>query len=249
MTRDMRPETIKHQAPSTKHQATRDLSQVSCLLSPVSGVTLVELVVAGTLGVMVILAIQRIDATRIALMGEIRRVSSEAPAEATRALSHMAAMFEQADRVILVDPGTPGCGAGCSADIWLRIPLANDLDNAANYQWAQYRLVGSADGPQVRFYRLTGDCNPDDRFLYITSLVVTYEPVAGAPPGSEPDPANFPNLAAEQDNNVLTIRVDSTDRQTNETTTYWAGAALRAGTYSDVATGVSDVSPPPASGC
>src|SRR3989338_2054965 len=107
MTRDMRPETIKHQAPSTKHQATRDLSQVSCLLSPVSGVTLVELVVAGTLGVMVILAIQRIDATRIALMGEIRRVSSGAPAEATRALSHMAAMFEQADRVILLDPPPP----------------------------------------------------------------------------------------------------------------------------------------------
>src|SRR3989338_7756242 len=110
MTRDMRPETCdKRQATSDKRQATSwlDLSQVSCLLSPVSGVTLVELVVAGTLGVMVILAIQRIDATRIALMGEIRRVSSEAPAEATRALSHMAAMFEQADRVILLDPPPP----------------------------------------------------------------------------------------------------------------------------------------------
>ena len=212
-------------------------SRVSSLGSG-SGVTLVELVVASTLGIAVILAVQRIDALRINLMGEIRRVSSEAPSEATRALSHMAAMLEQADRVILQ-------GAG---DIRARIPLANDLDNPANYQWVQYRLVASAEGSQVQFYRLIGDCTPDDRFLYITSLVVTYEPVALAPPGGEPTTANFPNLGAGQDNNVLTIRLDSTDRQTNETTTYWAGAALRAGTYTDVTTGVSDVSPPPG-GC
>jgi hypothetical protein len=126
------------------------------------GITLTELLVASTVSFAVILGITQVDMTRLHLLDQIRQRSTGL-SELGLALAHMARSLQRADRVYLPDRLDPTV-------VQFRTPLdpTAGLDTAADYQWAQYRLVGN----EIRFY--DGGCGVAQRFGRIGTLSVQY---------------------------------------------------------------------------
>ena len=195
------------------------------------GFTLTELLIGAALGFMMILALGQVDVSRVRLAEEGRRRAGN-DTEAALALAQMGRLLNDADRVQLLgptnmqfrrfiaDPSVPGA-----------------LDNAANYRWAQYKLVdvvAPAGMDTIQFFDDTNSgCGVDEIFT-ATDLVIQYRNEAGTPPGGEPAVA-----PPGSDNNVLQILISgrfSTD------------VTIRAGAYTGVMTGLVSpgVSNPPA---
>ena len=207
------------------------------------GVTLMELLVASTISLVVILAVGQIDVSRILLSQQARQTSTLG-SEAQLAMLQFVRDAQQADRINVLGP----------TNVQLRIPAGNCtpatgvpdpgcFDVAANYRWVQYTFVS----PEIRFYDNTagGNCGVDRTFHDISGFVVEYLPVAQAPPGGDP---------LVQDNNVLRVQVTTANAQAAPMT-YEDTVTIRAGAYTNLnATSGGDsgrgldatnVSPPP----
>jgi hypothetical protein len=210
------------------------------------GVTLFELLVASTISMVVLLALGSVDVSRIYLTNDIQRtvlLQSEAPT----AIVQMGKELLQADRINLIatDPG----------NVQFRIPPADpaQLDDGTSYTWSQYRLDSSAR--EILFFEdiTNTGCTVDLRFQEIDGLTLEFQDTAAAPPGGDPSGTN---LTPPQDNNVLKmeaewINTQGTAATTDDVTyTYPNVVTLRAGAYTDVATGLSPSTPSdPPGGC
>ena len=179
-----------------------------------SGFALIEMLTATALALVVILAIGQVDVTRVRLSEEVRRRGSLEPA---LALAHMAKYLQQADRIQL----------NSATDVQFRIPLGTTFDVPGNYQWYQYKLVGTT-------LRFCSGAAVDAQFQLsgAAPLAIQYRDEAPAPPGGEPP---------VQDNNVLEVLINNQYR--DEVT-------IRAGAYTNAPNGLAPagVSDPPA-GC
>jgi hypothetical protein len=197
------------------------------------GVTLLELLVASIVGLVIILAIGQLDVTRILLSQHVRTVVPM-QLEAGLAVNHMTRQLMRADVVSLL-------GAD---NIYLRIPECPTeppppecFDNAATYRWRQYRLADPGEDTLLYYsYDTTSSCDADEQFLGVSGLNIQYDDVAPPPPGDDPP---------VQDNNVLELAVSWTDRRGNADPaddivyTYTSEVTIRAGAYTDVATGLA----------
>ena len=180
------------------------------------GFTLAELLIAIAISTLVILLMGQVDMTRIFMSDQIRQNTN---VDTWLALGHMERMLQVADRINLLGP----------TDIQFRRPPTGagaNLDLAASYTWAEYTLVGT----QLRFFDNTvPGCVLSDTFDGITALTILYDNVALAPPGGEP--------LGGPDNNALGIALNAR---------YIANITIRNGAYTNLMTGLSSVSPPPA---
>lgn len=185
------------------------------------GVTLMELLLASSIGVVVLLALAHVDVTRI-LVGQQAKDVSEIQAEPAFALTHLARSIVRADRVNLIS----------SSNIQIRIPptTGTGLDDPANYRWVQYRL----NGTEIQYFTNNPTpCTVASRFRDISSLNIQYrDESAVPPPGGEP--------LGGPDNNVLEITVKSTaaDLQTGEKVSLTGEATMRSGAYTNLMTGL-----------
>ena len=176
------------------------------------GFTLMELAVASTLALIVILAIGQVDTARLYLSNQTR---AEMQSEAPFAIAHMTQQLSQADWINRVD----------GSHLQFRVPLDPlNLDAAAGYRWAQYNLGSN----EILFYddvRNAADCNTvDARFFGINTVNVSYQDASPTPPGGEPP---------QQDNNMLKITLTSGGY------TYTGQVAIRAGAYTNVMSGLA----------
>ena len=226
-----------------------------------------ELLLASSIGVIVLLTLSRLDVVRVGVTQNIATRMARS-SEASFALVAMLRSLERADRVNIVninpgniqirffqsgtnDPSTcpnPSCTG--------TIPLPCCYDIPANYRWVQYRLV-TAPPPisEIRYYDNTvPGCTAGgtSKFLDITGLTVQYfDETAGLPPppGGEPP---------VQDNNIVRVTVQWLDPQSNATLSTDGEVTLRGVTYTnmsatpqDSGTGLSSpgVSNPPIPPC
>ena len=193
------------------------------------GVTLLELLLASSVGMVVLLAMAHVDVTRI-LVGQDARDLSEIQAEPSFALTHLTRSVIQADRVNLIS----------ASNIQIRIPPRPEtgLDDPNNYRWVQYRL----NGTEIRYFT-TGPCAVASRFRNVGSLQIQYRDESPAPPGGEP--------LAGLDNNVLAITVASTvvNPQIGQAVSVTGEATMRAGAHTNLMSGLlpPGVGDPPAS--
>ncbi|MBI4323622.1 MAG: hypothetical protein HY596_05045 [Candidatus Omnitrophica bacterium] len=187
------------------------------------GVTLMELLLASSIGVVVLLAMAHVDVTRI-LVGRQAKDLSEIQAEPAFALTHLARSIVRADRVNLIS----------SSNIQIRIPPTTgtqaDLNDPTKYAWVQYRHSGTEMEIQ---YSTTNPCSVAARFRNISSLNIQYRDESTVPPpGGEP--------LGGPDNNVLEMTVKSTaaDLQTGEKVSLTGEATMRSGAYTNLMTGL-----------
>lgn len=188
-----------------------------------AGFTITELLIASSLGVLVILWIAAIDSARSRMEADfIRRgkTGSEQPATAL-ALMDIAKSIQRADRINILGTGVPGIppvGAAGQANVQLRIPVlvadnagagctgctvvgaappACCFEIAANYRWDQYRVIGT----ELRRY--TGGCGSMKVMArQVGALTFMFRHEAQDPPLSAP-PVN----PAGADNNVLEFAI------------------------------------------
>ena len=212
-------------------RGTKDEGRISKKHPPLysSGVTLVELLVAGTLALVVVLAIGQIDVTRI-LLGGRTRTAALTSSDADFALLHMARELEQADRISVVSSGPP------NGNIQFRVPRGNAFDSAGDYVWKQYRQTGT----EIRFYDPASSCTVALTFKDISQFAVWYIDESPAPPGGDPPGQN--------DSNVL--KLDTFWADPLGTRWYTGEVTIRSAAYTNIPTGlqnpwVADVSPPP----
>jgi hypothetical protein len=189
------------------------------------GITLLELLIAGTLGLVVVLALGQVDATRIYLSDKVR-TSNTSTTEAAMAMTQMVRTMQQADRVI-VDTGLES--------VQVRIPIdRTNLDADAGYQWIQFRR-DAVTGKVVQFnpdgscavMAQYGACGSSADDACFTVLAFSYQDEAVAPPGGDP---------SLQDNNLLQVELQWTDPKSGRTQWYQDQVTLRAGAYSNVNT-------------
>jgi hypothetical protein len=191
------------------------------------GITLLEMMTAALLGVVIILALGKVDVTRIYLSDQVRRASSS-HTEAALAMTQMVRQIQRADRII-VDTG--------SESVQVRIPTGGpslDFDQPGSYEWLQFRR-DSATGQLVQFAPAStctvaaryGNCstgtNADDACF--TQFALRYQDEAPAPPGGDPNP---------QDNNLLELELIWKEPKSGRTQRYLGQANLRAGAYTDM---------------
>ena len=167
------------------------------------GITLVELVVASTLGVAAILALGQMDVARVKLFNELAqdRTKVEVSMEASVALDDILSDLKMADRIVLVAPG-----AGVSAkNVLIRIVEGEDFDNPANYRWVQYRFDN--EHQRLEYYNFTpshaSDCTAamEQGIPHVKNFWVKYTDIASAPMGGEPFPSG-------RDNNLVTVKIE-----------------------------------------
>lgn len=203
-----------------------------------AGVTLLELLIAGTIGLVILLGLAQTDVTRL-LVGSRVRETAFRHDDARNAIGHLVKRLEAADQVVLLDASNAPCQLNC-VSVQLRVPLGTNLDVAGNYQWMQYKLVSG----QFRHYEPAASCTVATRFNDVSGFTLSYEDRSPAPPGGEP--------LGGSDSNLVQISLTSTwtDPQTGgvTTTTFPATVALRSAGYTNVSTGLSQVNstPPPA---
>lgn len=191
------------------------------------GVTLMELLLASSIGVVILLAMAHVDVTRI-LVGQQATGVADIQADPAFAVTHLARSITKADRLNLISP----------SNVRIRIPpdTGTGLDNPANYNWVQYRLDSdpmSGTRNTLFYFKINpdGTCTQASRFANIESLTL------------RPDVSN---VGA---NNILEIIIASTaDPQTREAVTFTGQATMRAGA-TDLTTGLlpSGVGDAPAS--
>jgi len=204
------------------------------------GVTLMELVVASTVSLVVVLAVGQLDVTRI-FLAEQARQSAGMGSEARLAMSQFVRDAQQADRVNVVSgtnvqlriPQADCDSCACSPD---GVPEPSCFNDSASYRWVQYKLDSTQK--QILFYDDTASgCGAaaDRTFHDIKSggFSVRYRDTASvpAPPGGEP--------FAGEDNNVLDIQVTTAD-SSGQAMTYVNTVTLRAGAYTNVGAGGGD---------
>ncbi len=194
------------------------------------GVTLMELVVASTISLVVILAVGQLDVTRILLSEQVRQ-SAGPGSEARLAMAQFVRDAQQADRVNVISETDvqlriPQPCADLACTCTNDVPLPACLDAATAYRWVEYKLADT----EIRLYDATG-CGINQKFLDIKQpggFAVEYlDAVAQAPPGGEPF------SGSPDDNNVLSITVTTANPSAQEMT-YVNTVTLRAGTYTNV---------------
>ncbi len=125
------------------------------------GVTLMEVLLASSIGVVILLAMAHVDVTRI-FVGQQAKDLSEIQAEPAFALTHLARSIVQADRVNLISP----------SNIQIRIPPITgtqaDLNDPTKYAWVQYRL----DGTTLRYFNPTNPCTEVSHFGNVQELTL-----------------------------------------------------------------------------
>jgi len=192
------------------------------------GVTLLELLIASSLGLVVLLALGQVDVTSI-ILGSHAKSLSTFQAEAAFSMTHLARSLQQADRANLKS----------SSNVQIRIPTGTSFDDPDNYNWVQYRY--DSGSKEIRYFDPASSCIVATRFRDIGSLDVHYLDESPPPPGDDPP--------VPGDNNVLEFTVSSTtDPQTNTTFTFTGEVTMRAGAYTGLMTGLTSagVSEPPA---
>jgi len=214
------------------------------------GVTLMEVVVASTLAVLVVIGIGQVDTARVGIEQQIRQRAATlfnlgSHEEAALVVLHFTKHLEAADRIYLINTGQPGVrpfsGSPGAANVQLRIPQCPTppadpacFDTAANYRWDQYVLIGD----ELRFYENTVAGCSTMRVLarQITSFTVSFPDTAPAPPAGEPfPPPPTPNPA---DNNILAFTLTWNDGASPPLThEFRSTVAARGVAYSDVNAG------------
>jgi hypothetical protein len=207
------------------------------------GLTLTEILVASALSLMVIFGITTMDTTRTRIY-ELLRVRSGAVSEegaAALAMLSLQKHLEVADRVYVLSAADPGniqirVPFGCAG---AAVPAPACFDVATSYQWDQFRRTGD----EMRLYTNTGAGCGTLRVLArsISALTFQYTDQAPKPPGTEP---------ANNDNNLLEFSL-TWDNLFGRTHRFQDKVTIRAGAYTDIATGLqdplaADMSPPPA---
>ena len=205
------------------------------------GLTLMELLLASTLGLLVVFAFGGVDMGRVLLLDQVRQ-DGKFHTNLTYAIWHMSKHLELADRIEPVSAN----------NLLFRVPrfgappdTTAAVDNAANYVWNQYRTVPAPNGlSTILFYeQVPGGCNtPKLLSENILSLAFAQPDEVVAPPGGD---------AGGQDNNVLRITIQGReDRQagTPQTLTAVGQVTMRARGYTNDLTGMTRSATPP-SGC
>lgn len=138
------------------------------------GVTLTELLIAGTIAAVAAAGIHTALSSTFNIERKMRREGSAVGQNAVAlAMIRVAQALEKADRFVLL----------ASNDIQLRIPPAApaDLDLAGQYHWERFKY----DGAALNFYP-AGDCNnPEPLAGQITSVTFAYKAEGLAPPGGD----------------------------------------------------------------
>ena len=198
------------------------------------GVTLVEILTAAVLAGVVLFGLVMMESGRFRMEREILSRSGFVSDQSQVGLAtvQMAQRIAAADR-FNVDPAggvyqfrvPVGCmGAGA--------PPPSCFDIAANYQWEQYRLNGTA----LRWYNNTGAGCGTMRVVAgnVAALSFAYQDQAPPPPGLD---------GAVQDNNLLAYAVtwdNGLPGAGNRTHQFTGSIASRAIPYSDVSTTATD---------
>lgn len=195
-------------------------------LTSCCGLTLIEMLIASTIGLVTVLAFSVVDMGHFFLTVQVRQ-DAGMHTEVAFAIAHMVKRFELADQVNVIT----------TDNVQFRVPLADDLDNALNYNWGQYRYDGGSN--TVTYYGQTEDgCTAYLLSEDITNLTISYANESNVPPGGEP--------VGLGDNNILSIAITLEDPVTLHSMTLRGEAAIRAGAYTNLMTGLSTVLPPPA---
>ncbi len=203
------------------------------------GLTLMELLLASTLGLLVMFAFGGVDMGRVLLLDQVRQ-DSQFHTNLTYALWHMTKHLEVADRIAL----------GPADNLLFRVPRFTGLpnttaavDNAANYVWNQYRLVPGTNGlDNIMFYeQIPGGCGRP-QLLSGNILSLAFE---------QPDEISAPPGAVGPDNNVLRMTIQGREDQqiaTSRRLTVQGQVIMRARAYTNDLTGLTRASVPPG-GC
>ncbi len=202
------------------------------MMKSADGVTLMELMIASTISVVVVLGLGQLDVTRL-LMTQHVRDTGRMGSEAALAMAQLARDVEQADRVNLVSLNP--------ADVQLRIPQApvggppapTYFDLPSSYRWVEYKLFGT----EIRFYDRTetGNCEADRTFRDIGTFAVAYDDQAKAPPGNDE-----PFAPETTDNNLVSFHITTVATPAVDMIDYHDTVALRAGAYTNVNAGNGD---------
>ncbi|MBI4342302.1 MAG: prepilin-type N-terminal cleavage/methylation domain-containing protein [Candidatus Omnitrophica bacterium] len=130
------------------------------------GLTLIEIIVATTIGMVVMAGIVMVDAGRSRMQVQLLDASKQTSEEQQVgvAMILLGKDLERADRVNILNTGVPGNAPYVSppgfGNVLIRIPLGcmgaapppSCFNTAANYQWVQYRRVGN----ELRLYTCGG---------------------------------------------------------------------------------------------
>lgn len=180
--------------------------------------TLIELLIAATLGFVVILAIGQIDVTRIYLSQQVSPGD-----DVNLAMVHIGKQLEGADRIVLVSTGVAGLAPDNGfANVLMRVPIGTAFDIAGNYGWFQYLHTGTT----VEFRPNCG--GPAMIFNNIDHFNAQFIDEAQAPPSGA---ANEP--FAGEDNNLLRFEM-ATLAPAPGIPVYVSQTTIRAGGYTDV---------------
>jgi len=192
---------------------------------------MLELLVASVIGIVIMLALGNIDATRVYLTDQIRR-SSTSLSEASLAVSLAIRDIQQADRVIVLNANS----------VLVRIPqpsatsnLPASLDDPANYKWVEYKYDDVAKeiilyDPPCTVRQRFGRCTPSDAVCF-SGLAIQYNNESPVPPGGDP---SGPSLNPPDDNNTLQFKLSWTDVKTNVTQSLTDQATMRASAYTNL---------------
>lgn len=211
-----------------------------------------ELLIASAIGFIVILVVGQTDVTRV-LLAEQARGRATQYMEAVYAMNHMLKQLENADRVVLVQPGNNAAIVSPPppmARIKFRVPTSvidsASADVVTNYTWKQYNFTG---GPlnQVVFYDNTQSGCSNRKivaFLGVTTptpgvpgVLIHYLNTAPAPPGGDPTGIN---LAPPLDNNVLGIDIAiANPKNIAESVTIRGKVTLRSAAHTKTLTGLT----------
>ena len=204
------------------------------------GYTILELMVASTIGFLVLMAAGKVDLTRVLLTDEIRR-QARMSTEVGWAVSHMVLRLERADRLVLVNAGAtprlqvriPEMDTACAGPVACAgvAPPACCFSVPQNYRWVQYSRL-AAGGGRIAVYDDMGNaggapprnCTVDATFLDIGSFTINFMDESPAALAGEP-------LGAVQDSNVVEVIVAGVGANAPR---YRAEVTMRGGAYTNV---------------
>ena len=162
------------------------------------GVTLTEVLVATTIAVIVVVGFTLTDLGRSRIEQDLRKRAGPriAQIKPTLALQHLAQRLEQADRLIIVNSGTPGgfgilrvrrAGVGCPEPI-----QPTCYTTAAGFVWEEYRR----NGTNLEFVEIPGGVCAAPTVLSdnVTSLTFRF---------ADESPCQPFGVSGPQDNNTL----------------------------------------------
>lgn len=221
------------------------------------GVTHMELLIASSMTVGLVLALGTMDGSRVQREQHLREQAGAAffREEAALASLLLPNLLMQADRLNIVNPSTiqarrfrpdpsaradapsQQCAVG-SCTTAGQMPLACCFNIAANYQWDQYQLNGNAFERYADAWdssaQTTRCGNPEVLSRRIVSVNFRYKDSAPAPAGGDPDVLEF--AAAPGDINVVEYDLLWRDANGNDRT-YGATVSSHTVPYTDLDAG------------